>query len=103
MDILKRYENLDIVNDAMGKRNYSTVLYPTIEPDPLDIYTIVYESDRLDLLAYKYYGDVKYWWVIAQANNLGKGSFNIDPDTRLRIPKNIDSIIEAYTELNSNR
>lgn len=103
MDILKRYNGLDIINDAKGKRNYVTILYPTIEPDPSDIYIIVYESDRLDLLAYKYYGDVRYWWIIAQANNLGKGSFNVNTDTRLRIPKNIDKILEAYNQLNSNR
>lgn len=103
MDVLKRYNGLDIVNDSKGKRNYSTILYPTIEPDPSDIYTVVYESDRLDLLAYKYYGDVRYWWIIAQANNLGKGSFNVNTDTRLRIPKNIDKIIDSYNRLNSNR
>jgi hypothetical protein len=103
MDIIKRYDELNVVNTESGKRNYATVLYPTIEPDPLDIYTVVYESDRLDLLAYKYYGDVRYWWVIAQANSLGKGSFNVNPDTRLRIPKNLDKIVSDYQAINSNR
>lgn len=103
MDALARYNGLEIIKDEMGKRNYATVLYPSIPADPTDIYTIVYERDRLDLLAYKYYGDVRYWWIIAQANNLGKGSFNVNAETRLRIPKNIDKIISEYNSLNSNR
>ncbi len=28
----------------------------------------VKEGDRLDLLAYKYYGDPKRWWLISDAN-----------------------------------
>ncbi len=29
---------------------------------------IVEQGDRLDLLAYRYYGDAGKWWVIADAN-----------------------------------
>lgn len=40
-----------------------------------DLYHQVAKEDRLDLLAYKYYSGVvedasKYWWVIADANNV---------------------------------
>lgn len=103
MDALDRYNGLEVIKDEMGKRKYASILYPTIDPDPSDIYTIVYQDGRLDLLAYKYYGDVRYWWIIAQANNLGKGSFNVNPETRLRIPKNINKIISDYNSLNSDR
>lgn len=40
-----------------------------------DMYHKVVELDRIDLLAYKYYGSrikdaSKYWWIIADANNI---------------------------------
>lgn len=42
---------------------------------PDDLYYRVIDSDRLDLLAYKFYGKIvedasKYWWVIADANKI---------------------------------
>ena len=44
------------------------------EPEENDIYHTVRDSDRLDLLAYKYYGGLiedssKFWWIIADVNN----------------------------------
>lgn len=43
------------------------------------------ERNRLDLIAYKYYGDGKYFWIIALANNL-IDPFIIQPNTLLKIP-----------------
>lgn len=103
MNILQRYNGVETTKNEKGREVYKSILYPTIEPEPMDIWTVVYESDRLDLLAYKYYNDVRYWWVIAEANGLGNGSMVVNPDTRLRIPKNIDKIISDYESLNSNR
>lgn len=103
MNIIKRYDGVRVDKDFEGIRNYSTIIYPTLDPDPSDIYTMVYENDRLDLLAYRYYGDVRYWWIIAQANQLGKGSFIVNTNSRLRIPKNIDKILTEYNTLNSSR
>lgn len=47
----------------------------SIPANPNDIYHVVKEGDRLDLIAWSYYeGQVedsaKYWWVIADRNNL---------------------------------
>jgi hypothetical protein len=103
MNATKRYDGVRVDKTSIGKQFYSSIIYPTIDPDPNDIYTMVYESDRLDLLAYKYYGDVRYWWIIAQANSLGKGSLYVTTDSRVRIPKNIDKIISDYETLNKNR
>jgi hypothetical protein len=103
MNILERYKGAETTKDNNKKEVYKSVIYPSIELDPTDIWTVVYESDRLDLLAYKYYNDVRYWWVIAEANGLGNGSMTVDPDTRLRIPNNIDKIISDFNSLNSNR
>jgi hypothetical protein len=43
----------------------------------------VHEGDRLDLLAFKYYGDPSRWWPIADANN--EWAFPIDLLDRLPI------------------
>jgi hypothetical protein len=103
MNILERYNGVQSIKSDKNREIYPTILYPTIDPDPIDIWTVVYENDRLDLLAYKYYGDVRYWWIIAIANNLGKGSMLVNPETRLRIPKNLNKIINDYNALNADR
>ena len=41
-------------------------------------------GDRLDLLAYTYYGDSTLWWYIAKANGLKV--MNVTEGTSLRIP-----------------
>jgi nucleoid-associated protein YgaU len=51
---------------------------------------IVKEGDRLDSLAGTFYGNGKYWWVIAAASGVG-WNLQVPPGTYLRIP-NIDQI-----------
>jgi hypothetical protein len=43
------------------------------------------EVIRLDVLAGQYYGDGKYYWVIAAASNIGF-SLQVPPNTRILIP-----------------
>lgn len=102
MNILNRYK--DNGTKKYSKRTlFRSILYPMIPNRISDIYILPNETDRLDLLAYKYYGDVRYWWIIAQANHLGKGSLSVKPGVRLRIPKDLQSIIEDYIKLNELR
>lgn len=103
MSIESRYDRNSIILNQNKKRVFTTVMYPTIERDPADLYILTHEMDRLDLLAHRYYNDSRYWWIIAQANFLGKGSFFVEPGIRLRIPKNIDKIIADFESLNANR
>jgi hypothetical protein len=42
--------------------------------------------ERLDNLAKLFYDDSTLWWIIASANNLGKGSWIVPQNTTLRIP-----------------
>lgn len=65
---------------------YKPTLYQDIPVVLGDIYIESKIGDRLDLLAVKYFKDARLWYVIAIANNLGKGTFFIEPGTRLRIP-----------------
>jgi len=51
-----------------------------------DQYIISRSGDRLDLLAYEFFGDSRMWVIIAEANNLGKGSMSIPPGIQIRIP-----------------
>lgn len=89
-----RYEVVTIVNNSRkletdGRvktvRRLSSVLYPNFNT-PEDTKILSQEGDRLDLLAKEFYGDESLWFVIAKANNLGKGSFNVPAGLVIRIP-----------------
>lgn len=40
------------------------------EPTPNDQYHIITHHDELTNLAFDYYGDSKYWWVICDVNDI---------------------------------
>mgnify|MGYP001255758606 FL=1 len=52
------------------------------------------ESERLDHVAHKYYGDTRLWWVIAAASDIGWG-LQCPPGTFLRIPTDLGIISNA--------
>lgn len=79
-----RYDNNKILNDP--KRYYDTSVYPKFEARETDIYIISRAGDRLDNLAFEYYQDATWWWVIARANNVSNGSLVIPSGKRIRIP-----------------
>ena len=62
----------------------NTTIYEDVPKRDSDVYVITTQGDRLDNLAYEYYGDQRYWWFIARVNHLK--SLNVEPGTRLRIP-----------------
>ena len=43
------------------------------------------EAIRLDVLAGQYYGDARYYWIIASASSIG-WSLQIPPNTQIVIP-----------------
>lgn len=53
----------------------------------------IHEVGRLDKIAMAYYGEGKYWWVIAYANNF-VDPFIVQEGDMLRIPP-IDSIFRV--------
>ncbi len=91
--------NDNIKTDNTGKTVYKSILYPKIRESTDDIFIMIKETDRLDLLAFKYYGDVTMWWVIAQANHI-KNTFYVPVGTQLRIPKNTAPIFDDTNALN---
>ena len=99
---MRRYENnkTEVTKRFNGRRKvaYKTTIFPKFERHETDIYIQAREGDRLDNLAYVYYRDVKLWWVIAQANHIGKGSMHVKPAQLLRIP-HLDRVFEKLNEL----
>jgi hypothetical protein len=97
---MSRYKDITIVKTDDGKRYRSTVKYPVINKKSTDIYIVGSQHDRLDNLAYKYYEDARLWWIIARANNLGKGTLTVPIGTQIRIPRDYISIVDEYNSLN---
>ncbi len=64
--------------------SYRTTIYSTIPETDNDIYVITQHGDRLDNLAFQFYGDQSLWWYIAKANYLS--FMTIPTGTSLRIP-----------------
>ena len=89
--------------DKTGKRIYGTVIYPAIPKSSSDIYIMARKGDRLDLLANSYYDDTTLWWIIAQANHLGKGTLSISEPQRIRIPTELESILKSFEDLQRSR
>ena len=83
---MNRYQDLPIIKDSNGRRKYTTTFVPFFDKSDNDIYVITDPSDRLDLLANQFYGDVTAWPIIATANNIGLGTLNIESGKQLRIP-----------------
>jgi len=82
---------------------YKTPTYPSFPMKATDLYVFSREGDRLDLLSNEFYGDPRYWWVIADANHIGKGSFAVEPGLQLRIPKPIDNLMTDLEEAEKNK
>jgi hypothetical protein len=83
------------------KRKYlGSVIYPKIKASDNDIYIISDSSDRLDILALKYYNDQSLWWIISVANNLNDASYSIEAGKQLRIPSDLNKIINDFEKIN---
>ena len=97
-----RYSNTTTTTRWDGKQIYKSTTYPTIVPQDSDIIIVTNETMYLDLLANKYYSDSTLWWVIALANSgLGTGRLSVPTGLTLRIPTNINYILNQFKQLNS--
>jgi len=98
------YTKSDIRVNDKGRKFYNRKLYPNVPYSEKDDYIIATIGDRLDNLAFKYYGDVELWKVIAMANNnVTKGSLFIPPGTQVRIPTDLQFVLKLYDKINQNR
>jgi hypothetical protein len=99
-----RYQNIEVIKyQATGSEYYVNNIYPEIPPTNDDNYIITVLGDRLDLLAFDFYGDSTFWWVIASANALPGDSLVVEPGTQLRIPVDLANAINNYKVTNATR
>ncbi len=103
MAIKRNQYSLRFKDRITKNRVIATTIYPEIEPADSDIYIYTKSHERLDLLAYQYYGTQRLWLVLAQANHIGNGSFVIEPGTRLRIPQDMTKILNDLEKINIER
>jgi nucleoid-associated protein YgaU len=96
-----RYSTTQVQTRWDGKRVYKTTQYPTIPVSDSDIQVISNETDSLDTLAFKYYKDPTLYWIIGVANNLGKGRLSVPAGLTLRIPTDVNTIVNTFNQLNS--
>ena len=106
---MKRYEDnkshiTTKFNDGL-KKVFRTIIYPKIELDVEDTYIESRQGDRLDNIAYQYYRDTTLWWVLAEANHIGKGTMYVDPGMKIRIPhpEKVFSIINKLYDIENER
>ena len=96
-----RYQNIPLAKSAVsGSQYYLNNIYPDIPLSNEDNYVITTLGDRLDLIAFDFYGDVSFWWVIASANALPGDSLYLEPGTQIRIPVDLSSILNEYKTVN---
>ena len=95
-----RYRNNLVKKDKNGKRYYKSTIVPNIPIKDSDIFIYPLYGDRFDTLAQRYYEDPTLWWIIAKANEINNGKVSPDPELKLRIPTQIDDILESIIKSN---
>ena len=70
-----------------GRVVYTSKINTKIPKSDNDIYIVTQTGDRLDTIAYQFYGDASLWYIIASANNIHDPSFAVEDGTTLRIPE----------------
>ena len=65
-----------------------------------DIFVYPVYGDRFDTMAQRYYENSNLWWIIAKANEISDGRIAPDPLVKLRIPTEIEDILQSISEAN---
>jgi nucleoid-associated protein YgaU len=101
---MERYSNATILKTQQDRPYFKSKFYPNIPLSENDVYVITTVGDRLDSLANSYYNDYTLWWVIAMANNNAtKGALYPTPGTQLRIPTDINTVLDLFNQFNNAR
>ena len=96
-----RYKTAKVRKDKNGTRYYKPTIVPNVPIKDSDIFVYPVYGDRFDIIAQRYYNDSTLWWIIAKANELSRGEISADPLKKLRIPTEIDDILESVQKSNS--
>ena len=95
-----RYKNNTIKKYINNVRYYKPRIIPNVPIKDTDIFVYPLYGDRFDTIAQRYYNDSNLWWIIAKANEISNGKISPDPLKKLRIPTEIDDIIESINNAN---
>lgn len=99
---MDRYEFNNIIKSDNTPRYRSSTRYPEIPLSINDVYIITQYGDRLDNLAYQFYQDSSYWWILSIANpDLPKDSLHPPLGYQLRIPAFSSNILASLDILNN--
>lgn len=85
----------------MVRKNGTIGILPifTIKKKESDFYETYNNSNRLDILSNKYYGNPNYDWLILAANpEYGSMEFDIPDNTLIRIPYPLNSTLSEIDE-----
>jgi len=87
MFLMSRYDYSVLYVDEKNGDFYGTRQPLKLREHESDMFHVVTDADcrRIDLIAWKYYRDVRLWWVIAEVNNINN-PLEIPAGTTLRIP-----------------
>ena len=94
---MSRYKNTNISNSKTtfdrkkSFKKYDTTYYAGVPKNNTDIYVTTQAGDRLDNLAFQFYGDPTLWWFIARVNHIS--TMNLEPGLSLRIPSSARNIV----------
>ena len=99
---MNRVRNQEIKLTSGKKRYFKYLKYPEIPLDISDVYIMTKIGDRLDALSYQYYNNSDLWWILIKANpnKLKRDSFFMPIGIQLRIPINIEPIVNDFEKLN---
>jgi hypothetical protein len=100
---MDRYDNTTPTTTNQGRPYYKQKYYPNIPLSESDVYVITTVGDRFDTLANSYYNDPKLWWVISTANNNATDGLIPLPGTQLRIPTDLNAVLNLYDQFNKAR
>ena len=94
-----RYKNNTIKKDN-NNRYYKPTIVPNVPIKDTDIFVYPLYGDRFDTMAQRYYNDSNLWWIIAKANEVSNGKISPDPLKKLRIPTEIEDILDSVIKSN---
>ena len=95
-----RYKNNTIKKDINNVRFYKPRIIPNVPIKDTDIFVYPVYGDRFDTMAQRYYDDSNLWWIIAKANEVSDGRIAPNPLEKLRIPTEIDDILQSINQTN---
>ena len=104
---MDRYDNIPIIRTVptvqypTSIRYRSSVRYPDIPLSENDVFLYTIRGDRLDNLAYQFYGDPTLYWIFQIANELNRDSLYPPIGVQLRIPQDLTKILQDFDKINS--